>query len=85
MSCAGAERWASCKVVRLLLHSRRLTGLGVLLGQDGAGMEMVAVQTSVRSIAEKYRVVELSTLREDMTEVNLTDALVSKHPRYELI
>ena len=48
-------------------------------------MEMVAVQTSVRSIAEKYRVVELSTLREDMTEVNLTDTLVSKHPRYELI
>ena len=41
-------------------------------------MEMVAVQTSVRSIAEKYRVVELSTLREEMTEVNLTDALVSK-------
>ena len=48
-------------------------------------MEMVAVQTSVRSIAEKYRVVELSMLREDMTEVNLTNALVSKHPRYELI
>ena len=48
-------------------------------------MEMVAVQTSVRSIAEKYRVVELSTLREEMTEVNLTDALVSKHPRYGLI
>ena len=42
-------------------------------------MKLVAVQTSVRSIAEKYRVVELSTLREEMTEVNLTDALVSKH------
>ena len=41
---------------------------------------MVAVQTFVRSIAEKYRVVELSTLREDMTEVYVTDALVSKHP-----
>ena len=76
---------ASWKVNRLLLHSRRLTGLGVLLGQDGAGMEIVAVQTSVRSIAEKYRVVELSTLREEMTEVNLMDALVSKHPRYGLV
>ena len=48
-------------------------------------MEMVAVQTSVMSIAGKYRVVELSTLREEMTEVNLTDALVSKHSRYGLI
>ena len=48
-------------------------------------MEMVAVQTSVRSFAEKCRVVELSTLREEMTEVNLTDALVSKHPMYGLI
>eukprot|EP00092_Neocalanus_flemingeri_P037749 GFUD01041097.1.p1 GENE.GFUD01041097.1~~GFUD01041097.1.p1 ORF type:complete len:1056 (+),score=428.40 GFUD01041097.1:696-3863(+) len=37
--------------------------------------------TFVRSIEEKYRVVELFLLREDMTEVSLSGALLSKYSR----
>jgi len=36
--------------------------------------------TFVRSLEEKYRVVELSVVREDMTEASLSDPLLAKYP-----
>jgi len=46
------------------------------------GMDMGATQPHfVKCIEEKYRVVEVSVLKEDMNEVSLSSCLLSKYPR----
>lgn len=49
--------------------------------QTEFGMDLqMGSSAFIRSVEEKYRVVELSVLREDMTEASLSDPLLAKYP-----